>query len=257
MTSQWRVPPGTQLDLAAIDPASTDDAPGDEDATGDVFKALRHELADLQLRLYAEGTQALLVVLQAIDGGGKDGTIRKVFRGVNPQGVRVTSFKQPSEEELRHDFLWRVHENTPEKGEIGVFNRSHYEDVLIVRVHDIVPEAVWRPRYRIINDFEHGLAAAGTRIVKFFLHISKNEQARRFAKRQEDPEKRWKYNAADEKERAFWDDYQAAFRDAITETSTDAAPWYVVPADNKWYRDWVVASTIVDTLRDMDPRFPA
>ncbi|MBA3655707.1 MAG: polyphosphate kinase 2 family protein, partial [Actinobacteria bacterium] len=200
---------------------------------------------------------ALLVVLQAIDGGGKDSTIKKVFRGVNPQGRRVTSFKQPSERELAHDFLWRVHQATPEKGEIGVFNRSHYEDVLVVRVHDLVPEKVWRDRYRIINEFEHGLAAAGTRVVKLFLAISRDEQARRFRSRQETVHKRWKYNEADEQERTFWDDYQEAFADAINETSSEESPWYVIPADNKWYRNWAVATILVGTLREMDPQYPS
>jgi PPK2 family polyphosphate:nucleotide phosphotransferase len=248
---------GAGFDLSAIDPDGTDGAPGDEDATKAAFKALRHELADWQERLYAESSQALLIVLQAIDGGGKDSTIKKVFRGVNPQGCRVVSFKEPSEEELAHDFLWRVHKRAPAKGEFGVFNRSHYEDVLVVRVHNMVPEPVWRDRYHVINAFEHGLTQADTRIVKFFLHISKEEQARRFKSRQERPDKHWKYNPGDEKERQHWDDYQAAFADAITATSTDEAPWYVVPANHKWYRNWVVASILVDTLRDMNPQYPA
>jgi PPK2 family polyphosphate:nucleotide phosphotransferase len=254
---QWQVKPGADVDLSAIDPASIDGAPGDEEATKEAFKALRHELADAQERLYAEKAQSLLVVIQAIDGGGKDSTIKKVFRGVNPQGCRVASFKKPTEQELAHDFLWRVHKVTPETGEIGVFNRSHYEDVLIVRVHNLVPERVWRERYDIINAFEHGLLQARTRIVKLFLHISKDEQKRRFEKRQENPTKRWKYKSEDEEERKYWDDYQAAFRDAIANTSTDEAPWFVVPADNKWYRNWVVATILAETLRDMDPQYPA
>ncbi len=249
---RWRV-----SDLTKVDSTSTDGAPGDEAATKDAFKALRHELADWQERIYAEKRQSLLVVIQAIDGGGKDSTIKNVFRGVNPQGCRVTSFKEPSEDELAHDFLWRVHKGTPAKGEIGVFNRSHYEDVLVVRVHDIVPESVWRPRYRTINDFERGLTEANTRIVKFFLHISKDEQARRFKKRQENPATRWKYNPDDEKKRERWDDYQTAFRDAIADTSTDEAPWYVIPADHKWFRNWVAATILVDTLRAMNPQYPA
>jgi PPK2 family polyphosphate:nucleotide phosphotransferase len=248
---RWRV-----RELAEVDPDSTEGAPGDRDATTAAFKDLRDELIDWQERLYAEHKQSLLVVLQAIDGGGKDGTIKTVFEGVNPQGCRVTSFKAPSDEELAHDFLWRVHKATPARGEIGVFNRSHYEDVLVVRVHDLVPESVWRPRYAIINNFEAALTAAGTRIVKFFLHISKDEQADRFEKRKTDPNKRWKYNPDDEKERERWDDYQAAFAEAIATTSTDDAPWYVVPADHKWYRNWVVASALVDALREMNPQYP-
>ncbi|HZN15214.1 MAG TPA: PPK2 family polyphosphate kinase, partial [Acidimicrobiales bacterium] len=182
---------------------------------------------------------------------------KNVFKGVNPQGCRVASFKKPSEEELAHDFLWRVHKVTPKRGEIGVFNRSHYEDVLVVRVHDLVPEPVWQERYDIINDFEHNLSQAGTRIVKLFLHISKDEQQRRFEKRQENPSKRWKYKPEDEEERKYWDDYQAAFGDAIAQTSTDAAPWYVVPANHKWYRDWVVATILTTTVAAMDPQYPA
>ena len=242
--------------LADVDPGSTADAPGDKDETIDAFEKLRDEIDDWQQRLYAEREQALLVVIQAIDAGGKDGTIKKVFTGVNPQGVRVTSFKEPSEDELAHDFLWRVHKATPGKGEIGVFNRSHYEDVLIVRVHDIVPEKVWRARYGIIRDFERSLVAARTRVVKLFLHISEDEQKQRFEARQENPDKHWKYNPADEKERERWDDYQRAFEDAINETSTDDAPWYVIPANHKWYRNWLVATILVDTLREMNPQYP-
>jgi PPK2 family polyphosphate:nucleotide phosphotransferase len=248
----WRTSDGT-----SVDPGSTDGAPGDHDATREAFRDLRDQLAGWQERLYAEDAQSLLMVLQAIDGGGKDSTIKKVFRGVNPQGCRVTSFKVPSDDELDHDILWRVHKAAPAKGEIGIFNRSHYEDVLVVRVHELVPEAVWRARYGVINDFEHGLAAAGTRIVKFFLHISKDEQARRFEKRKADPTKRWKYKPEDEKEREYWADYQAAFSEAIANTSTDEAPWYVIPADHKWYRNWAVAKILVDTLADMNPQYPA
>ena len=253
---RWRVDPGTPLVLADIDPASTEGAPGGKEATKKATDDLRAQLIVLQEQLWAEDRQALLVVFQAIDAGGKDGAIKKVFSGVNPQGVKVTSFKQPSDEELAHDFLWRIHRHTPARGEIAIFNRSHYEDVLVVRVHDIVPESVWRPRYEVINQFEAGLTAAGTRIVKFFLHISKEEQAERFRKRLENPAKRWKFAAGDLDERKRWDDYQAAFRDAIAETSTDSAPWFVVPADNKWFRDFVVLSVLVDTLTDMDPHFP-
>jgi PPK2 family polyphosphate:nucleotide phosphotransferase len=254
--SKWRIKPGADVVLADIDTAATPDAPGDKDATVDAFKALRHELRDWQRAFYAEKERALLVVFQAIDGGGKDSTIRKVFMGVNPQGCRVTSFKEPSERELAHDFLWRVHAVAPEKGEIAIFNRSHYEDVLIVRVHELVPEPVWRERYRIINDFEHNLAEAGTRIVKFFLHISREEQQRRFESRQRVPEKRWKYNPADEKEAKHWDDYQAAFADALDHTSTEEAPWHVIPADHKWYRNWAVATVLVDTFRELNPQYP-
>ena len=252
-----RVKPKSKADLAKTETGSTKGAPGDKKITEAASAVLNEELAGLQERLWAENSRSLLVVLQAIDAGGKDGAIRKVFGGVNPQGCRVTSFKAPSDEELSHDFLWRVHQNTPRKGEIGIFNRSHYEDVLVVRVHDLVPKKVWSKRYSIINDFEAGLAAAGTTVVKFFLHISKEEQAERFRKRLENPEKHWKFRRGDLEERKNWDEYQEAFEDAITKTSTAAAPWYVIPADHKWYRDWALLSVLVETLRTMDPQYPA
>jgi PPK2 family polyphosphate:nucleotide phosphotransferase len=253
---RWIVRPGRDARLAHIDPDATAGAPGGKDETMEDVRRLRKELRDLQGRLWAENRQALLVVLQAIDAGGKDGTIKHVFKGVNAQGTRVTSFKQPNDDELAHDFLWRVHKVTPAKGEIAIFNRSHYEDVLVVRVHDLVPEKVWRRRYGVINDFEHELSVAGTTIVKFFLHISKQEQAERFRARLERPEKRWKFSRGDLEERKRWDDYQTAFEDAITRTSTEHAPWFVVPADHKWYRTWAVLSVLVDTVKRMDPQFP-
>jgi PPK2 family polyphosphate:nucleotide phosphotransferase len=250
------VRPKSPAGLHRIDPGAKPGAPGDKKATEAASLALNKELAELQERLWAENQRSLLVVLQAMDAGGKDGTIRKVFGGVNPQGCRVTSFKAPSEEELAHDFLWRINKATPRKGEIGIFNRSHYEDVLIVRVHDLVPKSVWSKRYAIINSFEANLAASGTTIVKFFLHISKEEQAERFRKRLENPEKHWKFRLADLEERKYWDDYQEAFEDALTKTSTTVAPWYVIPSDSKWYRDWAVLSVLVETMRRMDPQFP-
>jgi PPK2 family polyphosphate:nucleotide phosphotransferase len=250
------VRPGKAAGIAGIDPASTPGAPGDKRATERASAALNLELTELQDRLWAESRRSVLVVLQAIDAGGKDGAIRRVFSGVNPQGCRVTSFKAPSEEELDHDFLWRVSKATPRRGEIGIFNRSHYEDVLVVRVHDLVPRAVWSRRYGLINGFERNLASAGTVIVKFFLHISKEEQAARFRKRLEDPEKVWKFRVEDLREREHWDEYQLAFEDALSKTSTASAPWYVVPADRKWYRDWAVLSVLVETLRHMDPQYP-
>jgi PPK2 family polyphosphate:nucleotide phosphotransferase len=192
-----------------------------------------------------------------MDTGGKDGTIKGVFQGVNPQGCQVWSFKAPSNEEAAHDFLWRYHQKAPPKGMIHIFNRSHYEDVLIVRVKDLVPEAVWRPRYEAINQFEYALTADGVTVLKFFLHISRDEQKRRLESRLQDPDKRWKFSSNDLKERAYWDDYQAAFEDAVNECSTAYAPWYVVPANRKWYRNLVVARTIADTLEAMDPKFPA
>ncbi len=253
---RWRVRPGSRVDLAAIDTGSVDGAPGDKAATSAHFPALRERLRELQERLWAEQGQSLLVVLQAMDAGGKDGTLKHLFRGINPVGARVASFRAPSKEELEHDFLWRVHKRTPAKGEIVVFNRSHYEDVLVVRVRGLVPEAVWRPRYELINQFEASLAGAGTRIVKLFLHISKEEQADRFRHRLDDPTKRWKFRAGDLEDRAYWDDYQAAFAEALERTSTGHAPWYVVPADRKWYRNWVVSQIVLGTLEEMGPEYP-
>lgn len=253
---RWRIRPRQRLDLAKIDTSSKAGAPGDKAATRKASKKLRHELKDLQARLWAESGQALLVVLQAMDAGGKDGTIRSVFEGLNPQGVRVAGFKVPTDEELAHDFLWRVHAKTPRHGEIAVFNRSHYEDVLVVRVHELVPAKTWRARYALINGFEETLAHAGTRVVKLFLHISKDEQARRLQERLDDPAKRFKFRKADLEERKLWDDYQAAYRDAISKTTTTQAPWYVIPADRNWYRNWAVLTVLVETLRDMDPQYP-
>ena len=252
---RWRVAPGTTVDLGAVDPASTDGCPG-KDAAVAAFDGLHARLAELQQRLWAEHRRSLLVVLQAIDVGGKDGTVKHLFRGLNPAGARVVSFRAPSEEELEHDFLWRVHRHTPAQGEVVVFNRSHYEDVLVVRVRELAPESVWRPRYRYINDFEANLAAAGTVVVKLLLHISKEEQAERLRARLEDPTKRWKFRVGDLEERARWDRYQAAFAEAVSRTSTEDAPWYVVPADRKWYRNWVVSTILVETLESLDPQYP-
>ena len=217
---------------------------------------LRTRLEELQARLWAESRQALLVVLQAIDTGGKDGLIRKVLSGVNPTGCTVVSFKVPSEEERSHDYLWRIHARVPAFGEIGVFNRSHYEDVLVVRVHELVPRDVWEPRYEQIRRFEEHLVANGTTIVKLFLHISEDEQKSRFQERLDDPSKRWKFSKADLEERRSWDEYEAAFQDMVNRTSTEDAPWHVIPADRKWYRDVIAARILVETLERMDPRYP-
>jgi len=221
------------------------------------MRRLRAHLADLQQRLYADGRHALLVVLQGMDASGKDGTVRHVFRGVNPQGVRVQSFKEPTPEESRHDFLWRVHAAVPPLGMIGVFNRSHYEDVLVARVHELVPEPVWRRRYAEINEFEQMLTTAGVTVVKFLLHISRAEQARRFERRLRDPRRHWKFSPSDLKEREHWDAYQAAYTDVVRFCSTEAAPWAVVPADHKWYRNLLVARGVVAALQTMDLRYPA
>lgn len=248
------VMPGRVFDLAAVETRA--DGGLDKAAATEALAATRARIVALQERLYAEHRRSLLVVFQAIDTGGKDGTIRAVFEGVNPQGCRVWPFKVPSAEEADHDFLWRYHAKTPGRGMIGVFNRSHYEDVLVARVKGLVPEAVWRPRYDQINDFEAMLAASGTTILKFFLHISKAEQKKRLEARIADPEKQWKFDAADLVERAAWDGYQAAFTEALAQCSTKAAPWHVVPADRKWFRNLVVARTIADTLEAMDPQIP-
>lgn len=228
----------------------------DREAAEKEFRKLRKELADLQHTLYAEGKRKMLVVFQAMDAGGKDSAIRRVFKGVNPQGVRVTSFKVPSAEERAHGFLWRIHKAAPRTGMIGVFNRSHYEDVLVVRVNEIVPEAVWRTRYDSINQFEQMLTDAGTTILKFYLHISLDEQKRRFQDRLDKPHKRWKFDLGDLEKRKHWDDYMAAYEDALGRCSTETAPWYVIPSDNKWYRNLAISRILVGKMREMDPQFP-
>jgi PPK2 family polyphosphate:nucleotide phosphotransferase len=213
-------------------------------------------MAELQELLYASKKRALLIVLQAIDAGGKDGTIRHVMSGVNPQSCQVTSFKAPTAEELGHDFLWRIHQRVPIKGFFGIFNRSHYEDVLVVRVHDLVPKAVWSRRYDYINGFERVLDDGGVTILKFFLHISKDEQKKRFEDRLRDPAKMWKATLQDLEERKLWEKYRKAFEDAISKCSTEVAPWYVIPADRKWFRNLAVSEVIVQTLEAMDLKYP-
>ena len=252
---RYRVAPGTRLDLAQVDADESEHFARKKDVKDELAKQ-RDRIRDLQARLYAERRRGLLIVLQAMDTGGKDGTIRAVFQGVNPQGCQVWSFKAPSTEELEHDFLWRYHQKAPARGMITIFNRSHYEEVLIVRVRELMPEAVWRRRYDMINEFEHTLALNDTTVIKFYLHISKDEQRRRLQSRLDDPAKHWKFSSADLRERAYWDDYMAAFEDAVSNCSTDYAPWYVVPANNKWYRNLVIARTIADTLEAMRPQFP-
>ena len=217
---------------------------------------LEERLASLQEMLYAQSSQSLLVVLQAMDAGGKDGTIKKVFVSVNPQGVRVTSFKAPTADDLAHDFLWRVHMNTPSKGYIGIFNRSHYEDVLIVRVNGLVPTDVWEQRYEQINNFEKLLHESGTRILKFYLHISKEEQKARLQDRLDRPDKWWKFSIDDLPVREQWDQYMEAYEAILTRCNTEYAPWYIVPANHKWYRDIVITRAIVETLEDMKVAYP-
>lgn len=251
-----RVKPGKKIKLAKIDPADTPGFKGDKaQAKKEIDKRVA-EMDKLQELLYAEHKHKLLVVLQGMDTSGKDGVIRKVFEGVNPQGVNVAAFKVPTPEELDHDYLWRIHQKTPGRGQITIFNRSHYEDVLVVRVHTIVPPEVWGKRYAQISAWEKTLADEGTTILKFFLHISKDEQKARLQARLDDPSKHWKFSVGDLAERKLWDDYMAAYEDAINQTSAEAAPWYVVPADKKWYRDLVISSVLVDTLKGFNMKYP-
>jgi PPK2 family polyphosphate:nucleotide phosphotransferase len=253
-THSYRVRPGAHVSLQAIDPEAAGAFEGGKREGKEHLQELNQALEGLQERLYAEQKHAVLIILQGTDTSGKDGTIEHVFEGVNPQGVRVASFKAPTPIELEHDFLWRVHQKTPGKGEIVIFNRSHYEDVLIVRVHGLVPEKVWSRRYSHINNFEKLLADEGTTILKFFLHINKEEQANRLMDRLDEPEKQWKFNPGDLKERKVWDSYQRAFEDALSMTSTDWAPWYVVPSNNKWFRNLLIASVLVQTLQKLNPQ---
>jgi PPK2 family polyphosphate:nucleotide phosphotransferase len=228
----------------------------DKKESKDELLKINARLEELQEMLYAEHKHKILVVLQAMDSGGKDGTIRHVFNGVNPQGVKVASFKVPTKEELDHDYLWRVHKHTPGKGEIVIFNRSHYEDVLVVRVHDLVPKSVWRRRFKHIRDFERILADEGTTILKLFLHIDLDEQKERFQARLDTPHKRWKFRLGDLEERKLWDNYQNAYEEAISKTSTEWAPWYIIPANRKWYRNLVISRIIVETLESLNMSYP-
>jgi PPK2 family polyphosphate:nucleotide phosphotransferase len=253
---RYRISPDAGVDLDKHDPRDRSVFAGDKDAGRERLLELKRELQELQEALYAEGRHGLLVVLQAMDAGGKDGTVRSVIDGVNPQGVHVACFKAPTAPELAHDFLWRIHPHVPGNGEIAIFNRSHYEDVLIVRVHSLVPEERWRARYQHIVAFERMLADEGTVIRKFFLHISKDEQRERLQQRVDDPKKRWKLSVKDIEERRRWKEYMVAYGDAIAATSTAAAPWYVVPADRNWYRDLVIAEVLVDALKSMHIRLP-
>ncbi len=246
---------GESFELAALDPASTPGAPGKALARSQV-DALAPPLFELQERLYAERTRAVLLVLQGMDTCGKDGTVKKVVGAFDPAGVRVTSFKAPTDEERRHGFLWRIRRALPSTGFVGVFNRSHYEDVGIVRVHGWAPPEVIERRYGEINRFEAQLAESGIAMIKCFLHISYDEQRERLLARLEDPTKHWKFNPSDLDERALWADYMSAYETAIRRCSTDAAPWHVIPADHKWYRDWAVAHLLTETLRELDPQYP-
>ena len=252
---KFLVEPGARIQLDKID-ADFKPKGLDRDEAEERIRELTVELRDLQHLMYAEDQRSLLIVLQGRDAAGKDGTIRHVFGPMNPQGTRVTSFKVPSNEEQAHDFLWRCHKAAPKRGMVGIFNRSHYEDVLMVRVHDLVPKKTWSKRFDHINAFESLLADKGTIILKFYLHIDRDEQLERFKKRMDNPKKNWKISDADYTERPYWDAYTEAFEDALSKCSTDIAPWFVVPANRKWARNLVIAEIVADTMKGLDMRFP-
>jgi len=251
MIKHHRVEPGSKFRVRQVDAGSTAGWSGGKRKTAKAFEDLNQRLHAQQNLLWAEHDRRVLVVLQGMDTSGKDGTISHVFEGVNPLGVKVMAWKAPSQEELDHDFLWRIHAKVPAAGEIGIFNRSHYESVLVERVDELVPPKVWKARYAQINDFERLLVESGTSVLKFFLYIDRDEQRKRLEERLADPEKRWKFSASDLEDRKRWDAYIAAYEEAIRRTSTDRAPWFVVPANKKWYRNLVVASVLVQTLEDM------
>jgi PPK2 family polyphosphate:nucleotide phosphotransferase len=253
---EFRVDPGDKLRMNKLDPAYKGKHASKAEAEQET-ENYRQKLARQQAVLYAEHKHSILVVLQALDAGGKDGTVNHVFSALNPQGARVAGFKQPTPAELAHDFLWRVHPLAPARGEIAIFNRSHYEDVLVTRVHKLIDKATWTERYQRIHDFEALLVENGTTILKFFLHISKEEQLQRFAQRLDDPARNWKISESDYSERALWDDYVEAFEDAMQATSTREAPWYVIPSNHKWFRNLAVSQIMADTMADLRLAFPA
>jgi PPK2 family polyphosphate:nucleotide phosphotransferase len=252
---RFNVLPGSKVTLKDIDPAFKDHHENHKQAAKELEQD-RQKLRALQELLYADGRCSLLICLQGLDTGGKDGTISRILGAMNPQGCRVAAFKQPSVAELAHDFLWRIHQAMPPKGQVTIFNRSHYEDVLVVRVHNLVPEAAWSRRYDQINAFEHELVADHTHILKFFLHISKEEQLKRFKDRLDDPAKEWKISEADYKERLYWDDYAAAYEDVLSRCSTEQAPWFIIPSDHKWFRNLAVARIVVEHLEELKLAFP-
>jgi PPK2 family polyphosphate:nucleotide phosphotransferase len=249
------VEPGAKVRLSKIDPSYTGKHETHETAAPETGKNIER-LEKLQYLLYADASQSLLVVLQALDAAGKDGVVRHVFSGMNPQGTTVHGFKQPSKDEAAHDFLWRAHLRTPGKGEVAIFNRSHYEDVLVVRVHKLVPQSVWSKRYDLINDFETLLSRNATTILKFFLHISPEEQLARFKQRLDDPSRNWKISEGDYSERELWPQYVDAYEDALALTSTKRAPWYIIPANHKWFRNLAVSQIIADTMDEMGMKLP-
>ncbi|MGI9458008.1 MAG: polyphosphate kinase 2 family protein [Aeoliella sp.] len=247
--------PGNKVDLTDIDPRKVD-GDWDKDSAYKAIDDFTEKSRELAYRLYAENRRSVLLVLQGMDTAGKDGTIRVVMTGINPQSCQIVPFKQPSHKELDHDFLWRIHKAVPRRGNIGIFNRSHYEDVLVVRVHDLVPKNEWSTRYERINEFEQMLVEGGTTIVKCFLHISHEEQRERLQARLDNPDKRWKFSKGDLSERELWDDYQEAYTAAVEKCNTKHAPWHIIPSDRKWYRNLVVSRLLLDTLEELDPQFP-
>jgi PPK2 family polyphosphate:nucleotide phosphotransferase len=253
---QFFVRPGDKIKLADIDPNEHGGYASEKEAEAELAHH-KERISTLQRKLNADGTQALLIVLQGIDGAGKDGTCWHVISSMDPEGVNVTGFKEPTPEEYRHDFLWRIHQHAPAKGEIAVFNRSHYEDVLVARVHKLVPKNIWSERYDFINNWEQLIHTDNaTTVVKFFLYISKEEQLRRFKDRLDQPERQWKISEADYKERDYWDDYIDAFEASFAKCSTPHAPWFIIPSNNKWFRNLAVAKIIADTLEEMNPKYP-
>jgi PPK2 family polyphosphate:nucleotide phosphotransferase len=252
----FRIEHNSSLKLNKIDP-NFKNKHEDKDSAEAETAEHADKMRELQYLLYAEGKRSLLICLQALDAAGKDGTINHVLGAMNPQGCKVYGFKVPSKEELAHDFLWRIHARTPGKGEVVIFNRSHYESVLVERVHKLVPKEIWAERYDLINEFERGLVANGTHIIKLFLHIDADEQLRRFKQRIDDPARHWKISEFDYSERKLWNDYQKAYEDAISKTSTRHAPWYVIPSNHKWFRNLAVSNIIVDTLKSLDMELPA
>jgi PPK2 family polyphosphate:nucleotide phosphotransferase len=256
LRERFLVKPGKKFRLRERDADDTAHIT-DKDAAIAIQQKNTQKLADLHDLLYAEQKHAILILLQGMDASGKDGTVKHVMSGVNPAGCTVTSFKVPTAEEAAHDFLWRIHKAVPPKGYIGIFNRSQYEDVLVTRVHKLIPETVWKSRYDRINDFEQLLVENNVVLLKFFLHISKDEQKRRFEARKDDPHKNWKISDADARERAYWDDYQEAYQDALAKCSTKYAPWHIVPANKKWFRNLAVSQMIVDAMEELNMQYPA
>ncbi|MDF1825762.1 MAG: polyphosphate kinase 2 family protein [Verrucomicrobiales bacterium] len=252
----FKVQPGQTVDLNSWPTIDEELYPVNKPKGKDLFKQMSVQIDELQAQMYAEGKHRLLVVFQAMDTGGKDGTIRNVFEKMDPQGVRSAAFKKPSSLELAHDYLWRIHQEVPQNGEVVIFNRSHYEDVLAVRVRELCPESVWQKRYEHIANFEQMLADEGTTIVKIFLHISRDEQKERLQSRLDEAEKHWKFNPADLEDRALWPKFMAAYEDVFSKTSTESAPWYIIPADRKWYRNLIVGDIIIKTLQGLNMKYP-